>query len=86
MVEAGVKVFIHTDSIPEEFADEFDKVSEGYYEWCYCPVVQENYYGAFENGILNALDYHYDGDYSLYDYMMKSRVEYEFIPDLANEY
>ena len=86
MVEAGVKVFVSCDEIPEEFRDEFEQVSEGYYEWCIYPVVHEDYYGEFENGILRALDFYYGGDTSMYYFMMKNNVSYEYIPDLSNEY
>ena len=54
MNEEVVQVSIKCDSIPYQYADEFEFISEGYYEWLVLPVIQ--YYGSpgvneFDNAV-----------------------------------
>jgi len=77
MSEQVVEVCIRCDIIPEKYAEEFDQISEGYYEWSVMPVINAPGYPGYrdyDNAIYNYCSRY---DESLYHFIMQHSPEFQ---------
>ncbi len=83
MSEKVLQVNIMCDELPDEFIDDFDVITEGYYQWSALPVIES--YGSpgfadFDIAIVNWC-HRYDV-MNLYYFIMQHAVDFEVVEAL----
>ena len=76
MIESVVKFIICCVALPDEFADEFELVTENCYETSFSPVTQSDFLSDCQIALVNYCETYYN-DNKLYDFIMSHLTDYE---------